>query len=58
MYGFAVNLIVSVSGHSWIIDEIYYIQNRYKSFRKDAVTVDKHYIARTEVKSRYLLKDQ
>ena len=25
MYGLAVNLIVSVSGHPWIIDEIYNI---------------------------------
>ena len=24
MYGLAVNLIVSVSGHPWIIDEIYH----------------------------------
>ena len=35
MYGLAVNLIVSVSGHPWIINEMgLYVSGFYKKFRK------------------------
>ena len=34
MYGFAVNLIVSVSGHPWIINEINFFQKFSASQRQ------------------------